>query len=94
MDIHPTKEVDYRTAEKVLKLWLKTQGMGIMNCQEWARWNYNDRPFWSVWGLVHGSVNKIFTDFCGIQIYDDGEVQIITKNIWSESDIAVKESKL
>lgn len=91
MDIHPTKEVDYREAEKTLKLWLKAQGMGIMKCQEWARWSYNDRPFWSVWGLVYGTASKVFTDFCGIQIYDDGEVQIVAKNIWSESDIAVKE---
>jgi len=90
MNIQPTKEADYRQAEITLKLWLKAQGMGIMDCQEWNRWHYNDHPFWSVWGLVW-SVNKVLTDFCGIQIYDDGEVVIIARNTWSESDFAKEE---
>ena len=87
MNVHPTMEVDYRQAEKTLKLWLKSKGMGIMSCRDWARWHYNNRPFWSVWGIVHGSANKVFTDFCGIHIYDDGEVAIIVKNSPSETDL-------
>jgi len=87
MSVQPTREVDYRPAEKALKLWLKAQGMGIMKCQEWNRWDFNNRPFWSVWGLVYGKANRVFTDFCGIHIYDDGEVLIVAKNIFTDTDL-------
>ena len=84
MSIQPTREVDYRGAEIKLIKWLKCQSMGIMNCREWNYWNYNTRPFWSVWGMVYGIGNKVIADYCGIQIYDDGEIDIVAKNIYSE----------
>ena len=90
LSIQPTSEVDYRQAERILELWLKTQGMGIMNCQEWSRWHYNNRPFWSVWGLV--GTNTGSTNFCGIHIYDDGDVVIVAKDIWTDTDFQKIES--
>jgi len=78
--ILPDTNVDYREAEKALLTWLKGKDLGIMNCREWARWSYNDRPFWSVWGLVYGRKNSLFSSVCGIHIYDDGEIIIVSKD--------------
>jgi len=82
-----TEEVDYRETERNLKLWLKGQGLAIMECLEWNRWCYNERPFWSVWGTVYNDRNVIRVGyFCGIQIYDDGEVIIVPNSIYSPSE--------
>ncbi len=80
--IQPTREVDYRDAERRLKLWLKGQDMGIENCYDWTKWDFKNRPFWSVWGLVYGTImNNIGLDHCGIHIYDDGEITIVVRNL-------------
>lgn len=76
MSVQPTRDVDYREAEKTLVLNLKTRGMSISLCREWARWTYGDMPFWSVWGLVYDR-KKTTREFVGIHIYDDGRVEII-----------------
>lgn len=78
-----TKEVDYRPAERRLELWLKKQGLGALHTSEWARWDFNNRPFWSVWALVVGE--KVIAETWGLQIYDDGEVSMVTKLGWIES---------
>ena len=87
MNVQPTRDVDYRDAEKTLVLHLKAKGMAIKGCGEWARWTYGSVPFWSVWGIVYGE--NFAVNFCGIHIYDDGRVEIIysTENLeeWSKN---------
>ena len=73
----PTKEVDIKEAEKTLEAWLKGQSLGIMDCIAWERWSYNERPFWSVWGWVYGKGKRVFSTYCGIHVYDNGEVIIV-----------------
>lgn len=80
MNVHPARDVDYRDAEKVLVLYLKAKNLVIKNCREWARWTYGDIPFWSVWGIVCGSGDKVVFEVCGIQIYDDGRVLIVASD--------------
>jgi len=75
--VNADKEVDYRDAEKTLRLYLKEKDMSIKNCEEWTRWNYSKVPFWSVWGLVYGC-KEPFINFCGIHIYDNGRVLIVS----------------
>jgi len=72
----PTKAIDYREAEIELKLWLKVRGIKLIEGKEWAYWNFNNRPFWSVWALLFGE--KIDYGLYGFQIYDDGEILLIT----------------
>jgi len=75
--LQPTRDVDYRDAEKALRIYLKARQMGIERCREWARWTYGEMPFWSMWGLVYG-FNEVFSKCCGIHIYDDGRVEIVS----------------
>ncbi len=77
--VEASRDVDYRDAEKTLLLYLKERSMSVGKCHEWARWTYGDVPFWSVWGVVYGSY-KISFSFCGIHIYDDGRVVIVSSN--------------
>ena len=77
--VNASKEVDYRNAEKTLILYLKKQDMSITHCQEWARWTYGNIPFWSVWGIVCGNKNYSI-GLCGIHIYDDGRVLIVSNS--------------
>ena len=71
------KDIDYRDAEKTLKLYLKERNMGVTDCREWARWTYGDMPFWSVWAIV--STAAFHITLCGIHIYDDGRVLIVSQ---------------
>ncbi len=75
--VNADKEVDYRNAERILVLYFKEQDMHISHCQEWTKWTYGSMPFWSVWGLVYGH-KKASINFCGIHIYDDGRVVIVS----------------
>ena len=83
------KDIDYRDAKKTLKLYLKERSKGIKNCQSWARWTYGNIPFWSVWGLVYGWDQDPYFRFCGIHIYDDGRVEIVSSRV--PADIENKE---
>lgn len=76
MSVQPTRDFDYREAKETLLSYLKGNGMTIKDLREWARWTYSPVPFWSVWGMVYGLADAV--TFCGIHIYDDGRVQIIS----------------
>lgn len=75
--IYPVPRIQ---AERNLKTWLKRKRMRIVETREWCQWDYNKRPFWSVWAIV-GGVDFIVKTM-GIHIYDDGEILITSWLDW------------
>jgi len=78
MFVEPVSDVDHRYAKKNLASYLKSRHLAMDSCHEWTRWTYGDVPFWSVWGRVYDVRRFIFHD-CGVQVYDDGRVEIFDK---------------
>ena len=79
-----TNEVDYRPALKRLKTWLIKKGLTMLSAAEWAHWKFNARPFWSTWVSVFGP--EIGFETWGVQIYDEGEIILVTKRNWVAPD--------
>ena len=77
----PAKKIDYRLAERRLKLWLKEQGLRMLEAKECAYWDLSSRPFWSVWALIVGEGTY---ETWGLHIHDDGEILLATKLEWTE----------
>lgn len=85
MSVQPTRDVDHREAEIILRLWLKEQGLSCGYCKEWTKWYYGDIPFWSTWTEVISK--KFIYSFCGIHIYDDGRVLIVANDQQTLGDV-------
>jgi len=77
-----THEVDYRPAKGRLEAWLKGQELCLVKAAEWTHWNFNNRPFWSVWVEVVG--RRVCFETWGMHIYEDGEIVMVTKLEWVE----------
>jgi hypothetical protein len=73
--LQPTKEVDYREAEKTLRAYLKEHGYSVsktpLSPGSWNRWEYSNSPFWSTVCMVYINLNL---KMIGFHIHDNGEV--------------------
>ncbi len=79
----PTKEVDYRDAEKVLKAFFREKKQYVDKAWNWARWTYGESPFWAVSCFITSRDDPFIK--AGVHIHDDGRVVVVssTEN-WGE----------
>lgn len=64
--IQPSKKKDHRSAEKLLRKYLKDNGFGIDALREWKRWEYARLPFWSCFGVIYKQKNGKPRYFLGL----------------------------